>query len=177
MSLVVLIDSGVDIKTVDPSRIIGGITIKKIDNEINVIDNSYTDVLGHGTAIFNILNQNCQNAEFFIIKIFDFSFDCDSKLFFYALEYVHKNLECQFIIASSGAILFNNQLYLKDLINALYLSGTLIISAFNNQGAISYPAAFDSVIGVDTNSSITSEQKHIVVRGSPIDVLMRERSY
>ena len=177
MSLVVILDSGLDVSYINTHQIIGGVTFYKYNNVISMRSDSYHDNLGHGTAIYNIISKKCKNSKFFIIKIFDTSFECDPDLFKSALEYIQNNFNSSIIVIPSGAILIDNRVKIKEHIDALYHTGSIIISAFNNQNAISYPAAFESVIGVDTSPSITSEQGYIVIKGSPVDILFKEHSY
>lgn len=106
METIVIIDSGVESTNTD--NVIGGISILLENEEVAIIEGEYKDDIGHGTAIYNIINDACEDVCFFIIKIFNHSFECDQRLLLQALLYVYENVNCNFIIISSGAIVYND---------------------------------------------------------------------
>ncbi|GAB2025264.1 hypothetical protein OfM1_13350 [Lactovum odontotermitis] len=123
----------------------------------------------HGTAIGGIIAKTCKEMDV-IYHFFDiFSkdklkmLDLTNK----ALEYISRNFQDGVINCSLGTIYYNE--ILESLIEKLSKK-ILIISAFDNAGAISYPAAFDSVIGVDTSFRCTKKDDFVVVKNSPIDI-------
>lgn len=142
---IVLIDSGVNIKHPVFKRMdIQGINLTR-DNSINNIE----DNIGHGTAIYYLLKTFTSCAEILPIKIFDRDFSTDFEQLTSALEYVYQNIECKIIHLSNGITYCENIQRFYDLCVRLRKKGIIIVSAFDNGGAISYPAAFDNVIGVD----------------------------
>jgi len=176
LETIVIIDSGVESTNTD--NVIGGISILLENEEVAIIEGEYKDDIGHGTAIYNIINDACEDVCFFIIKIFNHSFECDQRLLLQALLYVYENVNCNFIIISSGAIVFNNYSQIKSIISKLYNDkGIIIVAAFNNEGALSYPASDENVIGVDSSSVVSREADYYILKGSPIDILSREFSF
>ena len=67
---IVIIDSGLDKTLQLNENIIGGVRICVDDEENAVISENFDDLFGHGTAIYSIINNNC-DAKYYIIKIFD----------------------------------------------------------------------------------------------------------
>ena len=51
------------------------------------------------------------------------------------------------------------------------------MSAYNNEGAISYPAAGDYVIGVDSSRSVSYRDEYYVLVGSPVNIVCHQRSF
>lgn len=139
---IVVIDSGCSL---DCNNIKGGITITN-DNIIS----DYTDNIGHGTAITNIIIEQNPQCSVFCVKIFEsFSEGISQSLLLKALEYVCENISCKIINLSLGVLRIEKYTKWINLINKISNKNILIVSAFNNDGAVSYPAAFENVIGVD----------------------------
>lgn len=80
------------------------------------------------------------------------------------------------LIISSGIRTYNDELYRKlKLIN---LKETIIFSAFDNFGSMSYPAAFDFVIGVDTSDVINiNSDSFIAILNNPINIITKKKFY
>ena len=177
MDLIVIIDSGIDETESLMGNIVGGVTIVKKDSKYMIEDGYYKDLLGHGTAIFNMIYKECPNNMYYIIKIFDNDFECDASLVEVALEYVSSNFESPIVLIPSGAMEIENRLKVESLVTQITEKGGIVISAFNNQGGISYPAAFDAVVGVDSSAALIGNRQCFFIKGSPINVIMREKSY
>ncbi len=56
---IVIIDSGLDKTLQLNENIIGGVRICVDDEENAVISENFDDLFGHGTAIYSIINNNC----------------------------------------------------------------------------------------------------------------------
>jgi len=171
---VVIIDSGIECINSD---IIGGISIA-LDNDVVVFEDTYTDNVGHGTAIYNIIKNNCSDVNFFIVKIFDDTFTTNQRLLLSALKYIYDNVDCRFVIISSGTIIYNNVIQISNIIDNLYYQkNVFIISAFNNDEALSFPASHNNVIGVDSSDKISPAENYYIVKGSPINILSSKRMH
>lgn len=145
----VIIDSGLKSShTLVKNKKIDGYCIKNG----TVYHGDFDDNIGHGTAVYSLINNMTPESEFIIFKIFDSDYDCPQDVLQEALEYIYRNIKCDVINISSGtSILESNHLY--NICNKLAQNGTIILSAFANSGSISFPAAFDCVIGVDSSIS------------------------
>lgn len=122
----------------------------------NINNNSrdIEDYLGHGTAIAGIINQHVPQAEIFMIKIFDHDYTIEFDDLYRALEYINENVNFDILNLSIGVTECFDHKRLENICCCLSQKG-IIISAFDNFGAISYPAAYSCVIGVDSNSQYT----------------------
>ena len=116
---IVIIDSGLDKTLQLNENIIGGVRICVDDEENAVISENFDDLFGHGTAIYSIINNNC-DAKYYIIKIFDDSQNCNQKLLLLALKYIYANITCKLILICSGSIVFNNLEEITDITEKLY---------------------------------------------------------
>lgn len=141
---IAIIDSG----TKDYENITKGYNFRvKGDNEI-IIENNYHDTYGHGTAVYSIIKKNNEECNYYIFKVIDQNDTIDEKIICTALEYIFNNLDIDIINMSLGTVsLSDDRMY--NICKRLYDKGVILVSAFDNEGAISYPAAFDCVIGVD----------------------------
>ena len=141
---IAIIDSG----TKDYENITKGYNFRvKGDNEI-IIENNFHDTYGHGTAVYSIIKKNNEECNYYIFKVIDQNDTIDEKIICTELEYIFNNLDIDIINMSLGTVsLSDDRMY--NICKRLYDKGVILVSAFDNEGAISYPAAFDCVIGVD----------------------------
>jgi hypothetical protein len=132
------------------------------------IEKSTTVDNPHGTAIGGIIQKNIDSNERIIF--FDiFSEDSLQQLFLLkqALKFINKTFSSGVINCSMGTLINDNELY--EVVVSV-TKKIKIIAAFDNAGAISYPAAYDSVIGVDTSYRCTHKEDYVVVENSPINI-------
>jgi len=171
---VVIIDSGVDKKY---DNVAGGVAITLDENGVAVFSEDFVDNIGHGTAIYHLINDACRNIDFFIVKMFDASYQTDPDLLLHALQYVHDNVPCKFIIISSGAAAYQNKKAVSEIIDKLHTEkNVFIVSAFNNDGALSFPSSHQNVIGVDSSEFVMAADKYFIVRNSPVNILSSKRT-
>lgn len=108
-----------------------------------------SDKFGHGTAIYNIVRA-CRNfARIINIRIRNLENGISEETLYSALKAVDTQFNPNVINLSLGLNICNNEeMYM--LCETIKNNGCIIVSAFDNTGSISYPAAFDNVIGVIT---------------------------
>ena len=126
----------------------------------------FSDNLGHGTAVYNIIRKNCQEAEIKMIKVFDEKFEIDEDTFYNVLLYIYNNESPDIINLSLGLSFCNDIDRLYTICKKIQEKGTIIISAFDNEGTISYPAAFDCVYGVIGVPEITKANEIGYIKNS-----------
>lgn len=146
---IVIVDSG--IRTTHPKLAhytFSGYNI--IDGSDNIEDN-----LGHGTAITGIIKNLVPCAEIFMVKIFDNDYYIDFSDLCNALEFICNNVDFDVLNLSIGLTECPDHNKLENLCNLLSKKG-IVVSAFDNFGSISYPAAYSSVIGVDGTLEYTN---------------------
>ena len=111
------------------------------------------DSYGHGTAIAAIISQCRADADLVVIGIPDLEEGLDESDLIWVLRYIHETQHADIVNLSLGLNICERYEDLYEACRALTDDGTVIISAFDNFGAISYPAAFDNVIGVVTGQT------------------------
>lgn len=104
---------------------------------------------GHGTAIFNIIDNKCSSfAEIVNFRILRIENSIEEDVLIDALTYIDQNIHPDITNLSLGISECNDLQALYNICLQLTDKGTIIVSAFDNSGSISYPAAFHNVIGV-----------------------------
>lgn len=162
---IALIDSGVNDKLSE----LANLDIQHID--IHQFQNFEIDETGHGTAIAYILSKAKCDLKIFSIKIFGNNKITTELDIIEALEFVYLNLEIDLIHISSGVVVLNYEDRFREVCNKISNKGITIVSAYDNEGRISYPAAFENVIGVHWNTRITNVLDYKYIIGSPVNVM------
>jgi uncharacterized NAD-dependent epimerase/dehydratase family protein len=142
---IIIIDSGVKIShKLFANHKINGFAYSG-DKTINNFDDKY----GHGTAIYGIISKCNDFCDITNIKVDGIETGISADELFGLLEYVYKNIDADIINLSFGVAVCDDLNGLYEMCNKLTVDkGVIIISAFSNVGCMSYPAAFDNVIGV-----------------------------
>jgi len=130
----------------------------------------FEDNIGHGTAVFHLIRKACPTAEIKVVKIFNDYLTIPEAAFIEMLCYVSKYEKPDILNLSLGLSICHDIESLFELCKEIYNKGTLIVSAFDNNGAISYPAAFDCVCGVTGIREITNTKQMIYIQDSYIDI-------
>ena len=144
---IIIIDSG--IKRSHPSfknLEFEGIGISNVNGNFKIVEN-FNDENGHGTAVAGIITSAVDNPKIFIVKIYNKELFVDQDLLIFALNYINEHILCKVIHMSLGTLLPN--IKLENICNKLFNKGIVLVSAFDNAGGVSYPAAYNSVIGVE----------------------------
>lgn len=148
-----------------------GYSLKYIDNEKKVLKtDDFEDKIGHGTAIYSIVKKKCNFSQIKMIKIFEDTLSISENEFYHILEYIYMNEDADIINMSLGIniCIQHNRLY--ELTKKITNKGTIIVSAFDNNGSISFPAAFENVIGVDGSRYISSDSEYELLEDSIINI-------
>ena len=133
---IALVDSGIDNKR------------SEFSNEKIFFLNECEDRIGHGTAVASIISKISPKADIYVYKLFDEEETVDSQGLIETLLFL-KQFNFNIIHLSCGVV-FSDQLdELYQVCKEITNTGTIIVCAYDNFGRISYPAAFDNVIGVD----------------------------
>lgn len=168
---IVVIDSGIEnTHTIFKNKGVNGIHVG-LENGNFKTDFDIADKHGHGTAISGILTRYVDPEEMFIIKIYEEKLEADINVLLYALNYIKENIPPTIIHMSLGVRVYDKRL--EDICFLLSQKGYLIIAAYDNEGAISFPAAFDCVVGVDISYECTQVNKYIYIENSIINVLAK----
>jgi uncharacterized NAD-dependent epimerase/dehydratase family protein len=165
---IVIIDSGLNLNN---AWRVPGICIEKTNDGFCVSD-KLTDEIGHGTIIYSVINKQVDTDRIYIVKLSERD-DHDESHLITALEYIKQNVNCKIINISLGLKTGENISKLYNICKEISAMGIVIISAFDNEGCHSYPAAFDCVIGVDNKDDIKHITEFDFVENSPINILAK----
>lgn len=141
---VAIIDSGVylDHPTLKNAKINGFALNYDEKTETICFSNFYDDVIGHGTAVASIIYNIAPEAEITVIKVLDDELSISPVHLQKVLEYISENCSFDIINMSFGIVEYEEIGRIEELCNRLIENDTIIISAFDNTGAISFPAHF-----------------------------------
>jgi hypothetical protein len=134
------------------------------------VTDDFQDRFGHGTSICDIIRKNC-DAEIYMVRIFDDSFYAAPERLLYALEYIQDRSEADIVSISAGIQVASEPDSLEEYIDRLAAKGMLVVSAFDNAGSLSLPAAFKSVIGIDASEGIRKLSEYLYIEGSDINIV------
>lgn len=167
---IVIVDSGVTPEQSTTYKI-PGIGFKQTDDKIIKAEN-YNDVLGHGTAICNVIKSHCKEVNIYMIKIIEEEYASEQLLLF-ALQFILKNINCKIVNLSLGINALKERDKMFEVCEKLLKRGTFIVAAFGNDGTITFPAAFDNVIGVCCSNDDLENNEFEIVDNSVITILAK----
>ncbi|MEQ7202296.1 DUF1611 domain-containing protein [Lactococcus lactis] len=167
---IVLIDSGVEMgHPALKNYKVDGISIAKCGNKY-ILDSDINDTYGHGTAIYYMLKKDNPDINIYVIKLFQEDLTVELEDIIFILNFIKQNINCKIIHMSLG-VSFCEDIYLfENICDEFYQNKVFIISAFDNLGTLSYPAAFKTVIGVDMVSKGISNKGYQYVINSPVNI-------
>lgn len=126
---------------------------------------------GHGTAVYNIIRKNAQASEIINFRVTDEDGNIDEDILISCLnDNIRDNYDVDIINLSLGISLCEDISRLKSACDDLIEKGILIVSAFDNFGSISYPAAFGNVIGVTAGEICKKTDDFIVFDDSVVNI-------
>ncbi len=131
----------------------------------------YKDDIGHGSMIYHIITHETVDAKICVIRIFDKDTDdVDDTALISVLSFIRDNISCRIINLSLGLTSSDRLVHLEKVCREISDKDTVIVSAFDNNGSFSFPAAFDFVIGVDNWYQSKSVDNFEYVSDSPINI-------
>ncbi len=169
---IAILDSGV--RTNHPAFIgknIDGFSIS-VDDDGNIVKSEdFDDKIGHGTAIYYLINKLAPNSQIMTIKIYDTFNDIDQNRFEIILDYIKRKTKFDIINISMGIVMCGNTANMQKICDEIANNGTVIVSAFDNNGAVSFPAALENVVGVDGQKNITNKSNYILIHNNIVNVI------
>lgn len=130
------------------------------------------DNIGHGTAIAYILQKCVKDAIILSYKLFDSDYMTSEEDIIYALWDIYENkVDVQLVNISSGATYVSEYDRFYEICDKLSRRGCIIVAAYDNEGSISYPAAFDNTIGVFWDANVRSVREYFYVENSQLEIL------
>ncbi|MBS5571622.1 MAG: DUF1611 domain-containing protein [Clostridiales bacterium] len=179
MNKIVIIDTGVDINSTYIRKYVKdivGIKVKKNGETFDVVSTStdptcINDTVGHGTAITGIILSHNPNVSIFFVKIFEAGeLVADEDTLIFALDYVYNNIDFDILNLSLGICSVSSNDKLNSICKKYHSNGKYIVSAFDNNGAISFPAAYEQVIGVTSDNHIYNNNDYYVVDSKQVNI-------
>lgn len=170
MAKVVIIDTGIDINNPRFNNTYGEGVAFHLDKDVVVMSNDFQDEVGHGTAISDIILNECEEVQIIPVKVIGINYYTEENVMIEALNYVLNNIECDVINMSLGLNTCTRSEELERIICKLKDRGTIVVSAFNNDGSMSYPAMLEDVIGVDSTKESTLVDYYEFVENSEINI-------
>lgn len=147
MGKYILIDSGIDLHNKEiVNKVIDGVSI--LNNNEENISEKFQDYNGHGTYCFSTIQSIHPKGRTFVIKVTDENGKGSSKNLIKALEYT-KKLDIRVICLSMATIKNTYKDDLEKICKELKNQGKIIVASLHNEYNKSYPAVFDSVIGIE----------------------------
>lgn len=163
---IVILDTGLS-KDYISSCVVTGFGVKNQNNTF-VIEDAYNDEIGHGTGIVDVLLKYSKNVEITVVKLYESENFTDIEKLSFTLKYIKENIEFDMLQISFGVNIYIYEIH--QIIREIAEQNKCVIAAFDNEGGISYPAAFEEVIGIDINYSYKDLIKYDIVEGNVIDV-------
>lgn len=148
---IVVIDSGLNLNSPLAQRqnFHGGIEIYEDEKGTILYKEGAVDDIGHGTAVASYIDMLVEDAEIIPVKVMSNDRMASCNVLCEAFEYITNHIECDIVNISAGIVSCDDIYGLEECCRQLTEKGTVIVAAYDNGGAVSYPAAFDCVIGVD----------------------------
>lgn len=138
-----------------------------------IMHNEFEDEFGHGTAVYNIIRKNTRDSEITNIKLDGINTGVSEDELISVLNYIYNSLDFDIINLSLGINVCERLNDLRMVCGKLDEKGTIIVSAFDNAGAISYPAAIESVIGVTESSRCRNFNEFEYVDDNMVNIAVR----
>ena len=155
---IAVLDSGIDL-----SR-------REFRNCSVVAVNDCNDEIGHGTAVASILARMAPDAQLYCYKLFDATGGASSEALIDALTQLTAERHFDIIHLSCSVVVCDDMDGLFRICRQITDAGTVIVAAFDNEGAVSYPAAFDNVIGVDWSTLCLAGEDYIFLEDSAVNI-------
>ncbi|NMA85344.1 MAG: S8 family serine peptidase [Epulopiscium sp.] len=182
---IAVIDTGIDLSNMQIKKSmqsVQGVRFRRMkDSSLDITtttedQNCIIDDIGHGTAICGIILGHNPEVELYTVKMFDkdnlFS---DENMLTTVLEYIYYNVDCDIVNLSLGLCLLDDYNKLYTICERFTRDNRIIISAFDNNGSISYPAEFDNVIGVTSEEICYRNDEYYCVDSSVVDICAKGR--
>lgn len=129
------------------------------------------DEIGHGNAVISILLNRAKSSDIYSFKIFKKDYKTKEKDLVNVLTYINEKLDVDVVHISNGINYYDTQNALQKVINKLENKHVIVLSAADNLGSISYPAAFENVIGVFWDTMYADTESYTYVENSSINIL------
>jgi subtilisin family serine protease len=122
----------------------GGVSILSPDE---LEEGSFTDVLGHGTAVMAAIQEKAPDAEYFAVKLFHNSLRTTTPALLSAIEWaIAKRVDV--VNLSLGTLNFDYKNQFQEAVERAAAHGIVLVSAREADGKACLPGVLPGVIGV-----------------------------
>jgi len=135
----------------------------------------FEDTIGHGTAVYYLIKCLIPIADIVNIKIYFDQAEIHQSDFEYILEFIYNNFQFDIINISMGIVNCCSTMKMQAICDKFYQRNTIIVSAFDNEGAVSFPAALDHVVGVDGSESLLDIKDYIIKQNSIVNIVGKSK--
>lgn len=161
---IVFVDSGVDIE----KQLLKEDIFEEIEFCGECADEQFQS--GHGTAIYGILRKVRESFDIISIKVRGIQNGVSGSVLCEVLEYIENNIDANLINLSLGSTILYEKERLEKVCDRIVSKGTIIVAAFDNGGAISFPAAFKNVIGVISDKTCRRVEDYVFYDDDVINI-------
>lgn len=173
---IAVLDSGIERDALERYNVVDSYILVGNGIQWEIHKDFADDDLGHGTAIAHIIHETNKDAEIINVKICNNNVGVDEYGLICALRFL-QNIDVDVINISAGINYLDDYPLLNEICNQLVRQRKVIVSAYDNDGAISFPAALDSVIGVDVNKTYENKNEIVRIKDSIVDIVVPEKYY
>jgi hypothetical protein len=163
---VAVIDSGIAVPHPHISGAVGGVSvgIDPSDHSIRVVEGTFPDRIGHGTAVAAAIQEKAPDAELFAVKVFDGKLSTSAPLLAAAID-VASGRGCRLINLSLGTVNEQHAGLLEHATRSAALRGALIVSALEVDDAPSFPGSLPGVLGVRMHTGCARDEVRLSAHG------------
>lgn len=175
---VAIIDSGISPQSICCKNVESFYKVRKKGDSYVLSEEPCEDLLGHGTAIAEIIYNINPQVQFLVISIYEEEQIIEEEALIKSLEFLLlSQKQIDIINISAGIIYIYHYKELEFLCNQLKNKGILLVSAFDNDGPITYPAALGSVIGVDVDNQYTNRTEITLIENAIVNIMLPNKFY
>ena len=169
-----ILDSGVNKYANEFFDCLEGYSLSVEDGR-GIVHKNFEDEIGLGTAVYYLLKKALYSVKNGV-KVVNVKIFFKDKQIYYnelvkILEFLYRNDSFDFINISSGLVQCGEVSELQKICNAFKNKGCTIVAAYDNEGAISFPAALSNVIGVDGDAE--SDDGIVYKSSGIVDILCK----
>lgn len=174
---IAIIDSGILKQEKFANRVLASYVLD-VDSETILLEETDQDYVGHGTAVADIIYETNPSIDFISFRVCAHEMEVDEKGLICILKYIYDCIDVNLVNISAGITYSYHYNELREICKRLYEDkGIIIISAFDNDGGISYPAALEEVIGVDVKLNSWNKEEIYCLENSIVDIVMPNICY
>ena len=156
---IAILDSGVTEGHPHLPRVAGGVAIAPSGDHPD-----FRDILGHGTAVAALVHYLAPEAHIFAVKIFDRRLATSFSTVVRGLEWCLAN-QIDIINLSLGTANPDHRAPFAALVDRAEAAGSVIISAYDVDGATMLPGSMPGVLGATADDSLN--HRNLVLRSEP----------